>query len=347
MTRKAPRILIERIKARVFCHGPGGGNPVTVFSTSSPLSSSTKEYLAKECDWESVMVSSSSSTSEKQDQSSSKLMSFYMPSGQEVSFCAHAALGGAIASAKEEEELSFRSTFVAESHDAKKQKHTVHLIRENKNEKNDEVQMACLNMTVPFDSHKVSHPPGLQRLLREHLGILSNQISVTQGKKYPTFMNASVARPKTLVHVNSFNALEMAKTPKVLDENKRFSFASACDSIDRSTGIYIYTNKEQEVSDDESLSWECRQFPRASGYPEDPATGIAAAALASAIFKSGVYTPVYKFFQGTTMGRPSLIEVVNMKETVQEEDGATMVSFGLQGKVEIDERETIEVENKD
>ena len=54
-------------------------------------------------------------------------------------------------------------------------------------------------------------------------------------------------------------------------------------------------------------SYECRQFPRSSGYPEDPATGIAASALAATLRfgpddnkKSTIVN--YDIYQGTAMG---------------------------------------------
>jgi PhzF family phenazine biosynthesis protein len=307
------RTLIERVTARVFCHGPGGGNPVTVFASQVPLSASTQERLAQACEWESVMISSPNKVD------NTPRMSFYMPSGEEVSFCAHAALGGASAVAKEKN-FSFCTSMTDDTHTVKLQ-----------NDESSNEDHACLYMTVPFEANPVSHTPGLKRLLRDHLGLSSEHLSPKAGKAFPTFLNASVARPKTLVCVNSLEALAKAKTPKVIGENKRFSFASACGAIDESTGIYLYAQKDKD-------SWECRQFPRASGYPEDPATGIAAAALAATLFRTGVYSPVYKLFQGTTMGRPSLIEVVGLKETQD-----SMISFGLQGRVEIDERDTVEV----
>ena len=79
-------ISVERMTARVFCHStiPGGGNPVTVFLPQRPLQEATEISLARQCEWESVFLHQ-------------KEMSFYMPSGNQVRFCAHAALGGAVA----------------------------------------------------------------------------------------------------------------------------------------------------------------------------------------------------------------------------------------------------------
>ena len=53
----------------------------------------------------------------------------------------------------------------------------------------------------------------------------------------------------------------------------------------------VKTKKKEEKkksAEDVVLRYECRQFPRASGYPEDPATGIAAAALAVVMLAGAV-----------------------------------------------------------
>jgi predicted PhzF superfamily epimerase YddE/YHI9 len=313
---------LERISARVFCHAgsKGGGNPVTVFSSAVPLSSDLQGTLAKSCEWESVMVSIPSS-SDVAD------MAFYMPSGEQVSFCAHAALGGAWAVAKQNIDVRFRSQLWSES------EHTVRISPTTSSSEQNDAGMACLSMSAKYDQFPVSHPPTLMRLLRGHCGLGSEQL-VARGKQFPSFINASVARPKTLVYVNSMDVLHQATQPKVSeDPHQRNSFAAACGAVDDSTGIYLYTTKP-----DETGAWECRQFPRASGYPEDPATGIAAAALAVSLYRDGIFVPIYKFYQGTAMQRPSLIEVLDLR---LQEDGH--VTFSLQGRVEIDRRETITI----
>lgn len=309
------RKLIERVTARVFCHGPGGGNPVTVFASDVALSAQKKERLAKECEWESVMVSSS------KDEKAPE-MAFYMPSGEEVSFCAHAALGGAYAISQDDaiDDFTFQTRMTKETQHVKLSKESDGLAR--------------LNMKTHFEEASVTHSPALQRLLREQLGVTSQSLRPTGGIRLPTFCNSSIARPKTLVYVNSVDALHEAKTPSTSGK-MRNSFASACGAIDDSTGIYLYTMKDLDGQDP---VFECRQFPKASGYPEDPATGIAAAALSASLYHQGVYMDVYNCYQGTAMGRPSLIQVVGMRK-----DGDNLL-FGLQGLVEIDDRDTIELE---
>jgi hypothetical protein len=66
---------------------------------------------------------------------------------------------------------------------------------------------------------------------------------------------------------------------------------------------------------------------------EDPATGIAAAALAIAMRRRGYVYPTYKIYQGTAMQKPSVIVVEDIEE---KEDN--LVSFRLLGRVEVHER---------
>lgn len=124
-----------------------------------------------------------------------------------------------------------------------------------------------------------------------------------------TFLkNSSVARPKTLIPVKSADRLHSATAP----ENAA-KFQQMCESIE-STGLYLYDSSS-------TTKIECRQFPKSSGYAEDPATGIAAGALVTSLYRrqinndgaasvggNGVSVST-TILQGTTMGRPSQITV--------------------------------------
>ena len=74
--------------------------------------------------------------------------------------------------------------------------------------------------------------------------------------------------------------------------------------MDGSTGVYVYTPRKDGARG--ARSYECRQFPRSSGYPEDPATVITAAALAATLQigpdddKSSTIVN-YDIYQGTAM----------------------------------------------
>jgi predicted PhzF superfamily epimerase YddE/YHI9 len=137
---------------------------------------------------------------------------------------------------------------------------------------------------------------------------------------YP-ILNSSIARPKTLVPIQTLDLLHSAINPKDPDEFRRL-----CDSID-STGLYLYTRVPSSTPQNDpncpppflqDVVFECRQFPRASGYPEDPATGIAASALASSLYKRGMgrrESGDFVMYQGTAMKRHSRC-VVRVREDV-------------------------------
>jgi len=79
---------------------------------------------------------------------------------------------------------------------------------------------------------------------------------------------------------------------------------AVCDRIG-STGLYPYA-----IHPDPDLV-AARQFPQSSGYPEDAATGIAAAALAFGLLARGHLSPLLQLRvrQGRAMGHPSEITV--------------------------------------
>ena len=392
VTAKSTRHLVERIRARVFCSGPRGGNPVTVFSSPSPLQWQTQQKLATACDWESVMVATNDQNSSASTKTEYPEMAFYMPSGEQVSFCGHAAMGGAfaVAGSSSPSECFFQTAQLQQitdnpQHGASKL-YKVSLPSRNSDDESMS-NVATLYMETEFTESRPSHGPGLHRLLREHLGLSSSHLTKKNVQYAPTLVNSSVARPKTLVYVNSLDVLANVKQPiarKMNDKDSptsvpasslRTSFSKACESIDDSTGIYLYTHRDT-VSTSTSValhstsgSWECRQFPRSSGYPEDPATGIAAAALAASLYTQGLVLKEYSMYQGTYMDRPSLIQVVDLllqepygtddnrisggrsadKQNEAKDDDAVpiLASFGLRGRVEIDDREWIEVDDGD
>ena len=111
--------------------------------------------------------------------------------------------------------------------------------------------------------------------------------------------NAVTARTKTLVPMKDVERLDaLVADPAAIER--------VCRAIG-STGLYPYA-----VARPAERTFEARQFPRSSGYPEDAATGIAAAALAFGLLADGTITaddrPI-RIFQGRAMGRLSEIRV--------------------------------------
>ncbi|MBO1114034.1 PhzF family phenazine biosynthesis protein [Bordetella petrii] len=108
-------------------------------------------------------------------------------------------------------------------------------------------------------------------------------------------VNACTSRVKTLVRLPGAAALDSLAPD--------FSAVPAlCDALE-STGLYPYALAEGHAC--------ARQFPKSSGYPEDAATGIAAAALWGYLHQTGRIDPRQPctIRQGIAMGSPSAIEL--------------------------------------
>jgi trans-2,3-dihydro-3-hydroxyanthranilate isomerase len=112
-------------------------------------------------------------------------------------------------------------------------------------------------------------------------------------------VNATTSRTKTLIPVRSVARLH-ALTPS-FDEVR-----ALCDALG-STGLYPFA-----VNSQQPLDVHARQFPRSSGYPEDAATGIAAAAMLYGALHYGLlahHASEMSVHQGYAMGKPSCIRV--------------------------------------
>jgi PhzF family phenazine biosynthesis protein len=90
--------------------------------------------------------------------------------------------------------------------------------------------------------------------------------------------NAVTSRVKTLIPMKSVDLLNKLTSDMAATEQ-------CCESIG-STGLYPYA-----IDDQGGRRFEARQFPKSSGYPEDAATGVAAAALAFGLLKNGLVKP--------------------------------------------------------
>lgn len=113
--------------------------------------------------------------------------------------------------------------------------------------------------------------------------------------------NAATSRVKTLVPLRDPDRLN------ALDPD--FSVLEGVCAGIGSTGLYPYAPHPDGAA---AQTFEARQFPCASGYPEDAATGIAATALAFGLLENRLVeaapAPI-RVFQGRAMGRLSRITV--------------------------------------
>jgi PhzF family phenazine biosynthesis protein len=347
------------IAARAFAHKNSGGNPVTVFflpDSKQKPAESIRSSLARTCAWESVMVhfaTDGESIDDESDDISSPpprpiptptpsptpTLFFYMPSGEEVSYCAHAAMGASYALTKQPKWQKAALAAVLESeYESESDLDHVNFVTAGGVENTALIQDTNVEIGMTNDLQEMELR-GEQRnttiaSLLNQIGLNMNDVmpenDSSRGTTLPLpFLNASVARYKTLVPIKSLGRLHMATNPREKDE-----FRMLCDSIG-STGLYLYKNvpsREMKMTN----VYECRQFPRASGYPEDPATGIAAAALASSLQRGGILGDNDKFvmYQGTAMGKKSSLNVRINDDTVY-----------CSGTVEIDNEEYISVDD--
>ena len=142
----------------------------------------------------------------------------------------------------------------------------------------------------------VSQPDGIATPLPEEqkAGVLEC-LGLSDADVAGVVRNGRTSRAKTLVPVAARDVLaRIAPTVQ--------NVGSICEVVG-STGLYPYA-----VIDRKERIVEARQFPKGSGYAEDPATGIAAAALVSALWADG-WTGQVRVRQGWAMGKPSEIVV--------------------------------------
>lgn len=111
--------------------------------------------------------------------------------------------------------------------------------------------------------------------------------------------NAVTSRIKTLIPMSSPEKLHALVSDMARTEQ-------CCERIG-STGLYPYA-----IDNHAERRFEARQFPKSSGYPEDAATGIAAAALAFGLLRNGLVagnSNRITILQGRAMGSLSEIGV--------------------------------------
>ena len=163
------------------------------------------------------------------------------------------------------------------------------------------------------------------------LNINKSDIDLTLGP----IQSVSSSRPKLIIPLVDYEVLSSLKP------NYEYLW-EICDKYN-TTGFYPFTVHTRDASYD----IEARQFPKNAGYPEDPATGVAAGALASYITKYDILINLvknsiykYKIGQGFDMGKPSIIYVENKK------DSAKVSRPLVGGTAEIQKKSIIKIDNE-
>jgi PhzF family phenazine biosynthesis protein len=265
----------------VFAAGPGGGNPAPIVVEANEMTDEEMREVARTSGHESGFVRASSHGSDAAFE-----LRFWVPN-HEMSMCGHATVAA------------------------------VWLLHERGMLASDTIRVDTRSgpvdavLTPSEDGRtgvEISQPPGtVERLDESQLGrarlaeVL--RIRVDQLAPLPV-QNSRTSRIKTLIPLVDVAALDG------LDPDYG-SIEALCDEIG-STGLYPYAR-----SANDARVFHARQFPKSSGYPEDAATGIAAAALLFGLRESNQIddgdAPVL-VRQGEAMGRPSEIRVRARRE---------------------------------
>ncbi|HWL84975.1 MAG TPA: PhzF family phenazine biosynthesis isomerase [Polyangiaceae bacterium] len=149
---------------------------------------------------------------------------------------------------------------------------------------------------------EITQPKGHVSPLPEpvaNMARIASVLGIAAGDLAGPIQNAWTSRVKTLVPLKNAAAVN-ALTPDFA------RIENLCADIG-STGLYPYAPVDLE-----RRLFEARQFPKSSGYPEDPATGIAAAALAFGLLENGIVQADHRSIyvhQGRAMGQWSEIRI--------------------------------------
>ncbi|MCA8051819.1 PhzF family phenazine biosynthesis protein [Burkholderia arboris] len=260
----------------VFAAGPGGGNPAPIVIDAAGMSDTDMQAVAQRYGHESGFVLPAPPGSHCDYE-----FRFWVPN-HEMPMCGHATVGAVWLLHQNGQLRRDRLTVKTRSGPVS--------VRINGHTN----QGAAVEISQPVG--RVEPLPQPQRSQDDILDVLG--ISRAQLAPLP-IQNACTSRVKTLIPLSS---------PAVLDALRpRFDKIEAlCASIG-STGLYPYA-----TVDAGRQIFDARQFPRASGYPEDAATGIAASALSFGLLANGMVEASPRTItvrQGRAMKRPSQISV--------------------------------------
>ncbi|KAJ5669493.1 hypothetical protein N7462_010563 [Penicillium macrosclerotiorum] len=261
-----------------------GGNPTTIYLNADGMSHTEMHTLAKDSGHECGFVSS---IKVEEDSFCDFQMQYWVPN-HEMEMCGHATVGAVWIM----NQLGLLPNSGKTSILTKSGRVEVQVIREHGN---------------PEPRILVSQPPGIvENLSDDHVLEIVSCLKITtdQLSSANKVQNGRTSRTKTLIPIKNRDILD-----GINPESN--SVREICEKIG-STGLYPYVilNAEDQLV-------EARQFPKSSGYKEDSATGVAAAALVFSLLHdgqiaAGTAKPIV-VRQGWSMGRPSEIQV-DLKE---------------------------------
>lgn len=262
------------VHTSVFPDGPDGGNPCPVVLGADNLSAADGMALAKKFGAETIFVIKPSNTEADFG------LRFFVPR-HEMEMCVH----GTIAAV----------TVMWENGSIDQSNITIATTLGNIEVVCEEVG-GCLAVTVfQFPAKFAQNSPTLDEISNA-LRIPTSAIDLQEGP----IISASTSRHKLIVPIKNTDLLNRI-------EPGFEELWSLCDRYDTS-GLYPFARTDRGIS----AVYSARQFPKRTGYNEDPATGVAACALGAYLAKYHSKANGWQEFeilQGYAMGRPSRLSV--------------------------------------
>jgi PhzF family phenazine biosynthesis protein len=257
----------------VFTAGPRGGNPAPIVADASGMSDTDMQDVARSYGHESGFVLPAPAAS-----GCDFAIRFWVPN-HEMEMCGHATVG---------------AVWLLRQLDKLPRDQVSIWTRSGRVDARVDGPARDARVEITQPQGEVANLPDAGDMDVEILSVLG----VTSDELAPfAIQNACTSRVKTLVPLKSAAVLDRLR-PDFQRVEK------VCERIG-STGLYPYA-----PADLEARVFDARQFPKSSGYPEDAATGIAAAALAFGLLENGLIEaddrPI-RVRQGRAMGRPSEI----------------------------------------
>ena len=260
----------------VFAAGPGGGNPAPIVVDAAGMSDTEMQEVAQRYGHESGFVLPAPPGSDCDYE-----FRFWVPN-HEMPMCGHATVGAV--------------WLLHQTGRLQRDRLTVQT-------RSGRVGIRITDYTAEGAAVEISQPMGrIEPLPQAQLSRdeILDALDITEAQLAPLpIQNACTSRVKTLIPLASPGELDALRP--------RFEKVEAlCERIG-STGLYPYAS-----FDASRQIFDARQFPRASGYPEDAATGIAASALSFGLLANGMVEASPRTItirQGRAMKRPSQISV--------------------------------------
>lgn len=268
--------------------GGPGGNLAPVVLDAEGLTEDDMKAVARQHERESAFVFMPNPA----DSGVDFTLRFFVPE-HEMEMCGHATVGtawamqslGMVEKGKEDRGLRFSTKSGVVS---------TRSVKGGEGEGDGDGEMQVFVSQPQGTVEDVSSEEQIEKILSV-LGITRDQLAPGRA-----IQNACTSRVKTAIPLKDVDFLNALQP----DFSK---MKSLCEELG-STGLYPYAII---TGQGDRLEVEARQFPKASGYPEDAATGIAAAALTYSLEKNGLLRVGEEvvIYQGRAMGFLSRINV--------------------------------------